>query len=367
VIRAAVLALALGATAAARPPPFTVRDAPPAPGDAAAPAEVRAVVFGDFGDPTEQQRVVAAALARSARASGAQVAFSLGDNLYECGPDAALPGADGCVFGPDGSTPAPGFVAPRDPLFARQFEGPLAAFPPIPIHLALGNHDVATELQCRLTALGARGLARRKACLEVAHRSARWTMPGRHYLVDRGPIRFVVLDTNVLTGRYGGFDVEGEAAFLAEAARTRGDRLLFVLGHHPPASAGEHASEHDQAYGGRVRRLEDAAGGALVAWFAGHDHDLQHLRAPRGHDVFVSGNTSRGRPDERFARAAPADARLLFASTQWGFLTVEASRAHWAVRFEDDAGNALHCCRASPPGPCAPVRCAPPPAPAPDR
>jgi hypothetical protein len=357
VIRGVALALALAACSS--PAPFTVRPEPP-PSAAAADAapEVRALVFGDFGDRTPQQRAVAAAMAAaSRRGSGVQVTFSLGDNLYECGPDPAIPGARGCRFGEDGSTVAPGFAPPPDPLFASLFEEPLSALPPVPLYVALGNHDVANGFWCRSAGLGDRELGRLRACLSVAHRSPRWTMPGRHYVVDQGPIRFAVIDSNVLAGAYGGFDVEGEAAFLAEAARTRGGRLLFVVGHHPPATAGVHADEHDAGYVARVRRLQDAAGGEITAWLAGHDHDLQHLRAGAGYDVLVSGNTARGRPQERFERVAPASARLLFASTEWGFLLVEASREHWAARFENARGEPLHCCRAVPPGRCQPIAC----------
>ena len=359
-IRGAALALALAACSS--PAPFTARPEPApsavsAPGPEPAP-EVRALVFGDFGDRTPQQRAVAAAMAAAARrGSGAQVAFSLGDNLYECGPDPATPGARGCRFAEDGNAVAPGFAPPPDPLFSSLFEEPLAALPPVPLYVALGNHDVASGLWCGSAGLGDRELGRLRACLSVAHRSARWTMPGRHYVVDQGPIRFAVIDSNVLTGGYGGFDVEGEAAFLAEAARTRGGRLLFVVGHHPPATAGEHAAQHDADYVARVRRLQDAAGGEITAWLAGHDHDLQHLRAAAGYDVLVSGNTARGRPQERFERVAPASARLLFASTEWGFLLVEASRGHWAARFENHRGEPVHCCRAVPPGRCQPIAC----------
>ena len=54
-------------------------------------------------------------------------------------------------------------------------------------------------------------------------------------------------------------------------------------------------------------------------------------------------------------------AQLFFASTAWGFATLEASATHWAVRYEDDKGEALHCCQAAIPGPCMPVACGPPP------
>jgi hypothetical protein len=182
-------------------------------------------------------------------------------------------------------------------------------------------------------------------------------MPARHYVVDRGPARLVVLDSNVLVADYGGFTLDDEVAFLAEAARDAGGRRVFVLAHHPAATAGLHRDELGPARVARLRRLQEAAGGRIAAWFAGHDHDLQHLRSPAGHDVFVSGNGSRGRPFERFEVARPEGAELLFASNSWGFATLEVSQGHWEVRFESDANEALHCCRAAGPGRCRPVAC----------
>jgi hypothetical protein len=110
----------------------------------------------------------------------------------------------------------------------------------------------------------------------------------------------------------------------------------------------------------RVERLQQAASGPIAAWFAGHDHDLQHLQAPAGYDVFVSGNGSRWR-DEQFLRVEPAGSRLHFASTAWGHAVLEVSERHWAVRFESEAGEALHCCQAAVPGGCRPVACGPAP------
>jgi hypothetical protein len=364
---AAALALALTLIACnGRPAPFTVRRAlpkgveagpPPSP-----PPELRVLLFGDFGDDTGQQRAVAKGLARASRERPFDLAFSLGDNLYPCGPDPRLPGAAACRFGPDGATVDPAFVPPADARFERLFEAPLEGLvrgdAPLPVFPTLGNHDVAGYPSCREGDLSGPALSRLRACLEVAHRGARWSMPGRHHVVDRGPARFVVLDSTQLVRDSGGFTLDEEVAFLAEAARTAGDRLLFVVAHHPPATAGSHADELlDEERVSRVRRLQEAAGGRIAAWFAGHDHDLQHLRAAAGYDVIVSGNGARGRPHERFGAVAPPAAQLLFASTAWGFAALEVSRDHWAVRLESDRGEPLHCCHAVPPGRCQPVAC----------
>jgi hypothetical protein len=72
--------------------------------------------------------------------------------------------------------------------------------------------------------------------------------------------------------------------------------------------------------------------------------------------VFVSGSTAMG-SNMRFRWRFPPAARLQFATSAWGFAILEADRAGWRIRFQDFAGNALHCCAATAGGTCAPVEC----------
>src|SRR5512138_2267650 len=200
---------------------FTLRpaaSASPPPAAALAPPLARVLHFADFGASTCQQGAVAEGLAAEARRAPIDLALAVGDNLYDCGPSLDVAGAGACAFAADGATVADGFASPSDPSFARQFEHPLAALAGVPVKLALGNHDVNVEGTCSPSGRPPGEAARLKACLEVAHRSALWSMPGRHYAVDLGRARFVVVDTTAVIGSYGGFDVDGEAAFVAEAA-----------------------------------------------------------------------------------------------------------------------------------------------------
>jgi tartrate-resistant acid phosphatase type 5 len=366
VSRAVVLAAALVAAATAAgcrrctTPTFTVRsgaalDPRPAP-ELPTPA-VRVLHVTDFGDRTCQQDAVAAAIARAHGHARFDAAIFPGDSVYPCGPDPTIPGASACAFGADSNTVAPGFAPPDDPSFARH-EAPLAPLleaGALPVYLSLGNHDVATWGECH--PLGdAAEVARLKACLEVAHASPVWTMPGRHYLVDLGPARLIVVDTNLLEGDYGGFSFDDEVAFVAEAAQGCADRTCFLVGHHPAVMAGAHADEVTPEYRDRVERLVGAGGGRIRAWLAGHDHDLQHLRTTTGLDVFVSGNGSRGRDYERFRNPSPG-AQVLFGSVRWGYAILEVSDGAWRYRFEGDDGAPLYCCAAVAAGRCEPVAC----------
>ncbi len=372
---AAVLALSLlaganGCCSCAHPGTFERRGAeastPGAP-VALAPPIVRALHFGDFGEANCQQAAVASAIEDAQRRTPFDVALHAGDNLYDCGPDWRSTAAAKCAFAADGASVAPGFDPPHDPGFAEKFEdalGPLARAG-VPTYLTLGNHDVATWARC-VPVGDAVAVSRAKACLEVAHRSAAWTMPARHYVVDvpqgsPSPVaRFIVLDSNVVGSDYGGFTLDDEIAFMEGSAAGCGALPCFVVAHHPAATAGGHASDFDATFTDRMMRLVAAGGGNLRGWLAGHDHDLQHLRTAEGLDVFVSGNGARDRTDERFERPAPAGATLLYGSVRWGYALLDVSATGFTWRVEDERGAARYCCTATLAGswtPCRPVRC----------
>jgi hypothetical protein len=155
---------------------------------------------------------------------------------------------------------------------------------------------------------------------------------------------------------YGGFSLDDEVAFVATQAEGCRERICFLVGHHPPVSAGSHGRDATPAVAARMDRLLAAGGGRIRAYLAGHDHDLQHLRSRHGLDVFVSGAGARGRPRERLDET-PAGAQLLFGSVRWGYGIVEVSPDGWRYRFEDDRAAPLYCCTAAGGGPCEPTTC----------
>jgi hypothetical protein len=357
-IAALVVALAgvPGCCARGASPTYTVRNGAaraPAPPPPLAAREVRALHFADFGDRTPQQAAVAQAMEIAHRRSPFDVAFAAGDLVYPCGPDAALPGAERCAFAPGDNAVEPGTAVPDDPSFAAH-DAPLAFLGTTPVHPALGNHDVAARGRCG--AGDPVAVARRKACLAVARSAPQWVMPGRHYAVDAGPARFIVVDSNLVERDYGGFSLDDEVAFVATQAEGCRERICFLVGHHPPVSAGSHGRDATPAVAARMDRLLAAGGGRIRAYLAGHDHDLQHLRSRHGLDVFVSGAGARGRPRERLDET-PAGAQLLFGSVRWGYGIVEVSPDGWRYRFEDDRAAPLYCCTAAGGGPCEPTTC----------
>jgi hypothetical protein len=323
-------------------------------------AAVRVLVFGDFGYPTIQQRLTARAMRRESARRPFDLALQVGDNIYRCGPDPLRPGAETCRFSADGATVEPGAAPPDDPLFLLN-EAPLRGLVgrdggPLPVFLALGNHDVETGGRCAVPGLPAHEAGRRRACLAVARRTPTWSMPARHYVLDRAGVRFVVLDTNVVVADYGGFTLEEELAFVREATAPCGPGLqCFLVGHHPPAAAHGYGKGRAPSHAVRMGRLVGAAGGRARAFFAGHVHTLEHLSLG-GLEVFVSGSTAMGAFDP-FRWVWPARSQLRFTTTAWGYAVLEAGAAGYRVRFADVQGEPLHCCEAGPIGPCRPVAC----------
>jgi hypothetical protein len=358
------LFLALSGCCCETSPTHVVR-APLEPGPAARsdPPALRALVFGDFGEATCQRDDVIDAMGREHAAAPFDVAIDVGDNIYFCGPDTELPGAAACRFLADGNTVDPAWRPPYDPRFDFQHEWALGWLDrpdgtPVPTWLALGNHDVRADGHCAVPGRSAAETGRLRACLEVAHQSRHWRMPARHHLVDAGAACFVYVDSNTLVAPYGdGFGPEAEIAFVAGAVSSCAGRPTFLVGHHPPATAGRSVNL-GPLFHPQMDALLGAGAGALSAYLAGHDHDLQHLRLGSGLDVFVSGNTCAGRA-EPLDRVSVAGTAQLFGSTVWGYAVLSVwPDGGWGVRFLGDGGDALHCCQsAGPAGPCLSISC----------
>jgi len=366
-LAAGALALALlgganGCCGCQAPGTFERRDpAPPGPAVTLAPPVLRVLQIGDFGEPTCQQAAVAQGIADAQRRGPFDLAIHAGDNLYPCGPDWYSTQASRCAFSADGNTVDPAYVPPDDPSFREKFEQPLGdlALGGVPVYLALGNHDVTTHPGC-VPVGDPTAVSRLKACLELAHQSPLWTLPARHYVLDRGPARFIFLDGNLVDGDYGGFTLQEEIDFLAAASAGCDALPCFVVSHHPAATAGQHGSGFTPTFTARMAALVAAGGGRIRAWLSGHDHDLQHLRTADGMDVFISGNGCRDRPSERFSVVAPAGASLHYATVRWGYAILEASATGFTWRVEDERGSPHYCCAATLNGTwsrCAPVAC----------
>jgi len=277
-------------------PPSTPTPVPPVPDT------VRFFALGDAGNGSAEQFQVGRAIAAHCRAHGCDFGVLLGDNFY---PD--------------------GVGAVDDPQWRFKFEEPYAELlaAGTRFHAVLGNHDYADAADAA------------RAGQQVAHSAIdpRFVMPAASYRFERGPVRFVALDTQMLALRDDAHAAQEGLLAAASAHSAAPPRpWLVALGHHPYRSNGTNGNA-----GPRLARfLENVVCRQADAYLAGHDHNLQVLSSPDcGALLVVSG--AGGYATYPLGGQQPS----LFQAQTHGFayLTVSTTRLH--LDMIDAGGNVL--------------------------
>lgn len=253
---------------------------------------VRVLAFGDFGQGSEPQKRVAAAMLREHRARPFDFGVTTGDNFYPRGME-----------------------SPTDPRWKTWWEDLYAPFG-IKFYATLGNHDwlisdsVAAELL-------------------YAARSESWRMPSPYYTFSAGPVQFFAVDTDEIS--------EAQTAWLGDELSKSRATWKVVYGHHPVFVS----NVWGPSYTEEARRLLwPVIRGKVDLYLSGHHHSLQHLRPPDAADAthFVtSGGGGAG--------TYPLDARdplVLFARSANGFTTIEADGRELTFKHFGDDGSELY-------------------------
>ena len=278
---------------------------------------VSVIVVGDWGRHGEYgQRELAAAMAMTAAHFDIAAVISTGDNFY---PD--------------------GVASTQDPAWKSSFEDVYSAHAlHVPWYSVLGNHDYHGSVQAQI---------------DYSQMSRRWTMPDRYFTTtiaedisetDSVKVSLVFLDTNPFqkdylantTGYYTDVHQQDTAAQMAWMRRTLAARdtsaWCLVIGHHPMYTGGRRK--------GKTTDMIDRFNGVFAsydvdAYFAGHEHDLQHHDDGTGVQYFVSGAGS----EVRKTGSLPI---TRFAKSVGGFALVTATPSVLVVRFVDAQGQVLY-------------------------
>jgi len=261
------------------------------------------LVIGDWGMGTDEQRKVAAQMAKTAEAIGARFVISTGDNFY---PD--------------------GVKSVEDERWKTHFENVYAA-PAlmIPWYIAVGNHDHRGNVNAQV---------------EYTKRSSRWRLPATYYkhtetLADGSLADFFFLDSQVITeghGRFGGRSAADAQLFWLErelAASTA--RWKIAIGHHPVFSGGKHGNT--EALVVLLKPLLERYG--VQAYVNGHDHDLQHLVVGKVH-YLTSGAGAKPRPTK------PVEGTRFAMGERLGFMTGRVAPNVMDIEFIDAEGASLY-------------------------
>jgi tartrate-resistant acid phosphatase type 5 len=240
---------------------------------------VRVLAFGDYGDGSDAQKRVAAAMLRYHQEHPFDFAVTLGDNFYPSGMD-----------------------SPSDPRWATWWS---ALYDPLKIqfYASLGNHDWNQP----------DGPA---AEILFSRESASWRMPAAYYTFTAGSVQFFALDTDIISAA----QLQWLTAALDESRAT----WKVVYGHHPIYSEGQHEDNT-----GKIAQLLPVLKDRADVYLAGHDHDMQHLEPEGRLHFFVAGSAGKLRPIEPGPRS-------LFARSAHGFAVVEADARTLTVKFVEE-------------------------------
>ncbi|MGH8196046.1 MAG: metallophosphoesterase [Woeseiaceae bacterium] len=252
------------------------------------------IAVGDFGTGGASQVDVARGMERVCERNGCDFVIGLGDNFYPDGLDSR-----------------------SDKKFRTNFEEPFRGLN-VPFFMVLGNHDVEEAESSRS---------------QIAYSSDRWKLPGRWYSFQVGPVRFVALDTNPLSG-----DGDQLAWIKRTLSAPTGAAWTLAFGHHPLFSNGAHGD----ASGSNGEWLHAAIcrSGGFDLYLAGHDHDLQWLAAQpescKQTEFIVSGAGAIPRALETSENAAH-----FMRGQTLGFFWFEATASALTGRAYDAEGNEL--------------------------
>ena len=293
---------------------FTGCGSAPAPGvdDLAAYEDAFSfLILGDFGrNGYHHQRDVATMMDRAGAALDIEFVVTTGDNFYDNG-----------------------VASVHDPIiqssFERVYDGPELL---VDWWVALGNHEYRGNIQ---------------ALIDYSDISRRWNLPARYYqksfdMEEYGVLDLFVLDTSPFEDDYyeeakyhqvAAQDSSAQMTWLDQALGASEAAWKVVIGHHPLITGG-HRVDDPRFVAARVEPI--LARHDVDAYFAGHEHDLQHLVTPRGIEHFISGAGSELRPTGTIPETRYAESRhgFMAASIDSTGLTVHAIDWTGDVRYE---------------------------------
>ena len=246
---------------------------------------IRVLAFGDFGDGSQGQKEVAAAMLQYHRQRPFDFAITLGDNFYNKG----MKGVDD----------------PHWKTWWDQLYDPLG----IQFYATLGNHDYGFPQSPEAEIL-------------YSKKSPSWRMPATRYTFTAGWVQFFATESEAMTP----YQLE----WLKKELDASSSRWKVVYGHHPIYSHGYHGDNQEL-----IRELLPVIKDRVDVYLTGHDHDMQHLKPEGNLHFFISGSGGK----LRSIRPGP---RSLFAKSALGFSVLEANESSLKMTFVDRAMQPLY-------------------------
>lgn len=269
------------------------------------------LVLGDWGMGNVAQQQVADAMSEFAAHTHVDLIMTTGDNFYPDGVQSVV-----------------------DPLWKSYFEDVYltSSLRGIPWYVVLGNHDYLGDINAQID-------------YGAAHPD--WRMPDRYHEVTINikngvSVQMLFLDTNIAIDTYRARpdifhhidEVEwgDEVTWLRNRLAASKAKWRLVYGHHPVYSSGTTHGNTSELFSSLLPLFD---GYRVNAYFAGHEHDLEHYKPPGLTNYYISGGGSGH-------RSVSPKPESLFAGATAGFEYFRIDGDCMHVQFIDNLGNVIY-------------------------
>jgi acid phosphatase len=260
--------------------------------------ELRFFALGDWGSGSDDQRKVAAQMARSAAKFAPNFIVSTGDNFYPNGVRSA-----------------------DDEQFVSKFTTVYSdSRLNLPWYVTLGNHDHNGKIGAQI---------------RYSERNPNWRLPSAYYkhsqpLSGADGVDFFHVDTSQILWADESA-VDAQLKWLENELASSAATWKIVVGHHPIYSGGRHGPEKKLV----LLLTPLFARYGVHAYLNGHDHHMEHVIVDGTHYLTTGAGAkpqaATGYEGHRFA-----------LGERLGFLTMRLTGAELEIGFVDDRGISLY-------------------------
>jgi tartrate-resistant acid phosphatase type 5 len=270
-------------------------------------------VIGDWGKMgIPNQQIVASQMNNWTQKENPQFIVSTGDNFYNVG-----------------------VTDTNDPHWQNSFEKVYSRNNLVqkPWYISLGNHDYYGNADAEI---------------EYGKINKRWILPSRYWsrietARDGTRVRFIFADTSPFEKSYyqaaetkdkvSAQDTLRQKKWIDSLTSLNDVDWKVVVGHHHIYTGGVRKNDPNSV---RTSLEPIFAKNKVDAYFGGHEHDLQHLKAAdKPTHYFLSGTGSDIRPTDIINET-------IFAESVQGFMSVSIKRESLDVKVVDYKGNVIH-------------------------
>jgi len=266
-------------------------------------------VIGDWGrNGDDGQQELADMMSEVARVVEPEIIITTGDNFY---PN--------------------GVASVDDPYWNTSYEQVYKGYPLfVPWYATLGNHDYRGSIQAQI---------------DYTNKSKRWNLPAQYYhhdfVEDEVNARLVFLDTSPFNDEYyeeekyakvHDQDTISQLLWMNAVLSSSKADWNIVIGHHPMYTGGKRINDKNHIRPHLEKRLNNLN---VDAYFAGHEHDMQHIKPEGKMHHFISGAGAELRPTSMLDIS-------LFAEATSAFAVVSLTKTDMFVQFISHKGEQIY-------------------------